>query len=626
MSLSDLTPSTVSKLKTQINVDAPRLQLVDLSALGTSAFLGQLSDGTETIFALITDPKFVQYCNNGVLEEGNIISLNRYSFKQARTDKSGNEKTILLLADFAIANSNSLDVIGNPNIQKYDPPAAAPRVRKVLTEAEKAKIDRDVRKRMAENNGGSESSSSPSKPKAPVKMNRIMVSEIDPFRSFSIKVIVKNVESIRSWNNAKGSGTLQGFTLMDCQEDASKRAEIKLTLFKDAIGKFAPSLKEGSTVILYGFVGKSLTEANKRYDKTKHSCSLDVTDESRIEVCNEDPSKASAIPLFNLIKIDEVVQKQKEDIVSVIGIVSETSQSAQRPSKTGKLYSYKDIVITDESLTSIKARLMFDCATNNDDLKKGDIIFIKEAQVGTYEGRSLSCTQGVIVNPKNMPEAEALEKWWVSVDPDSIDIRSISGSNQNKKPTSAYDPKVPRFLSCRMPELENKTNSSQNANSPPEFVSFKGNILTIRHDKASPPWYMSCPGVGCRKGMVQQGNGIWFCSKCAGSYENGICRWILSMLLVDGSGSFQVTAFEEVGNVIMGMTADSLYKKMKEDPDIFDVVFKEKFLSEYAFIISGKIETYSSNGKSQETKMKYTVVHAEPVDWSKEIKILKNDV
>ena len=82
----------------------------------------------------------------------------------------------------------------------------------------------------------------------------------------------------------------------------------------------------------------------------------------------------------------------------------------------------------------------------------------------------------------------------------------------------------------------------------------RATILYIRPNNL---YYTACPGENCNKKVNDDGDG-WRCEKCDRSYPEPVRRYIFSANIADYSGQIWISGFDDIGQLLMGMTADQL--------------------------------------------------------------------
>lgn len=110
----------------------------------------------------------------------------------------------------------------------------------------------------------------------------------------------------------------------------------------------------------------------------------------------------------------------------------------------------------------------------------------------------------------------------------------------------------------------------------PDYFSSRARIVHVKPDNIS---YTACPN--CQKKVIEQDDGSWRCEKCAKSYPE--CdyrcvgdsmpqslskryilmshhRYLLSISCADHTGQIWLQGFNEVGELLLGITAKNLHE------------------------------------------------------------------
>lgn len=126
-----------------------------------------------------------------------------------------------------------------------------------------------------------------------------------------------------------------------------------------------------------------------------------------------------------------------------------------------------------------------------------------------------------------------------------------------------------------------------------DYFSVCATILYIKQETFS---YPACPGEGCNKKLIDEG-GEWRCEKCNRTYPSPVHRYILQMNVIDSTGSFWITGFNEVAEQIMGVSADNLFKlKQESDPEA-DKYFTRAAGREWDFKIMAKQDFFNDTAR-----------------------------
>lgn len=97
-------------------------------------------------------------------------------------------------------------------------------------------------------------------------------------------------------------------------------------------------------------------------------------------------------------------------------------------------------------------------------------------------------------------------------------------------------------------------------------------------------------------------------------------RYLLSFIAADSSGQQWFTAFDDVSNIILGISASEL-SVMKDQQtlthDSYSIVFNKATFKEYLMKARSKFEIYQDEGR-----VKTTVVSITPIDYVDECRQL----
>lgn len=112
----------------------------------------------------------------------------------------------------------------------------------------------------------------------------------------------------------------------------------------------------------------------------------------------------------------------------------------------------------------------------------------------------------------------------------------------------------------------------------PDWITVSAKIYFMKADNF---WYTACPlMIGdrkCNKKVNNNGDGMWHCDRCDQSFPQCDYRYLLQLQIHDFTGATWVTAFQESGEDIMGISAKELYMLKCEDNNDtkFNKILKE---------------------------------------------------
>ena len=129
------------------------------------------------------------------------------------------------------------------------------------------------------------------------------------------------------------------------------------------------------------------------------------------------------------------------------------------------------------------------------------------------------------------------------------------------------------------------------------------------------PYYTACPQEGCNKKVNASMNNEWVCEKCNRSYENCMRRYIMSCTVTDTTGQIWVSAFNDIGEQILKVTADELYELKETNIMRYEEVIADALHKTYLMKVRVKEEMVLDA-----MKQKVTILKIEPLDFIVESK------
>jgi replication factor A1 len=421
-----------------------------------------------------------------------------------------------------------------------------------------------------------------------------------------IQARITSKSDIRTWSNAKGEGSLFSIDLLD-----SSGADVRATLFKEAVDKFYNMLEVGK---VYTLTGGRLKVANMQYNTCKSNFEITFDQNSEIHLDNDTGDICKQVYEFCKIADLESVEANKNvDILAIVKAMSEPVTIISK--KSGNELIKCDLTLVDDSQVEVNLTLWGDKATQAPSMYGGSpVVAFRRARVSDYGGKSLSGGDGIDINP-DVPETTQLQSWWTQSGSAGGAARSLSSSGGGGGKMES--------LSERK-EIASIKNDNLGYTNPdkPDWLSFKATITFIKKDKEGGAWYPACANAGepCKNRfkVTQTVDGQWYCDKCQGTYAHCIRRWIFSGVVEDGTSSTWVSFFnEQAESLFAGATADDVYNKTYagdgHDQDAYDSYFARAQFSECIFKCKVKNEMVN-----EESRVKTSVYTLHPVDYAKE--------
>ncbi|TVU18300.1 hypothetical protein EJB05_34390 [Eragrostis curvula] len=447
---------------------------------------------------------------------------------------------------------------------------------------------------------------------APVYMNRgpatkndatipvVPIAQLNPFQSrWAVQVRVTAKTDIRPYTNARGSGKVFNFDLLDAQG-----GEIRATCFNAQADQFYNQIEIGKVYLITR--GHVRPVKDKRYNHLNHDCEVTLDYSTSIQSSVDDGS----IPMqqYNFREIGELENMEVKAIVDLVGVVTSVSPSVPILRKDGTEVQKQNLQLRDMSGRSVEVTFWGKfCDAEGQQLQQlcdsglNPILALKNCQVTEFNGRSLSTISStqLKINPE-FPEAVKLRHWYENEGKTTAFVslsreKSSTGMNGVRKTVAQIkDEELGRH-------------------GKPEWITVKG---AISHLKADNFFYPACTleanGRQCNKKVTNNGDGSWYCDKCD---KPTACeyRYLLMCQIQDHTGVTYATAFQEGGMEIIGRSAGELAALKEEDEAQFAEVMQGVRFQMYIFKIKVVEETFND-----ESRIKCNIVKAEKLDSSKE--------
>lgn len=435
----------------------------------------------------------------------------------------------------------------------------------------------------------------------------VPIAALNPYQGrWTIKARVTAKSDLRRYNNTRGEGKVFSFDLLDYDG-----GEIRVTCFNDVADQFYGLIELGK---VYLISKGTLKPAQKTFNHlpNDHEIVLDIT--SLVQPCLEDDSK---IPRqqFHFRPISDIVGIENGGIVDVIGVVSSISPSTSIMRKNGTETQKRSLQLKDMSGSSVELTLWGNfCNAEGQTLQamcdSGNfpVLAIKAARVSDFNGKNvgtLSSSQ-LFIEP-DFPEAQRLKEWF------DREGRNMHSSSISRETTSLVRTDAHKTISQIKDE---KLGTSEK----PDWITVCATITFIKIDNFC---YSACPKVigdrKCSKKVTNNGDGKWFCERCDESFDECEHRYVLQLQIQDHTSLTWVTAFQEIGEEIMGISAKNLYylKNEEQDDEKFTEITRTAVFNKYIFKLKVKEEFFSD-----EQRVKSTVVKAERVNFASECRFL----
>ncbi|KAF6810063.1 putative replication factor-a protein 1 [Colletotrichum plurivorum] len=417
------------------------------------------------------------------------------------------------------------------------------------------------------------------------------IEALSPYaHKWTIKARVTQKSEIRTWHKPSGEGKLFSVNLLD------ESGEIKATAFNEQVDQYYDLLQEGSVYYISNPCKVQL--AKKQFTNLPNDYELTFERDTQIEKA-EDQSSMPQVR-FNFCNIQELQEVEKDATVDVIGVLKEVAEVTQIQSKsTGKPYDKRELTLVDDTNYSVRVTIWGKNATNFD-AKLESVVAFKGTKVSDFGGRSLSLlSSGTMSIDPDIPDAHRLKGWY-----DSSGRNDTFSSHNNMASLGSATGRKDQDKSIIQVKEENLGMEQQ------DYFNLKATIVYIKQDNFA---YPACMNEGCNKKVTDMGDGTWRCEKCDVNHPKPEYRYIMSINVCDHTNQLWLSCFDDVGRVIMGMTADQLMALREEDDTKLALAFEQANCCKLNFRCRAKMDTF---GESQ--RVRYQVMSASAIDFKAE--------
>eukprot|EP00168_Porphyra_purpurea_P001858 TRINITY_DN1219_c0_g1_i7.p1 TRINITY_DN1219_c0_g1~~TRINITY_DN1219_c0_g1_i7.p1 ORF type:complete len:416 (-),score=148.01 TRINITY_DN1219_c0_g1_i7:212-1330(-) len=356
----------------------------------------------------------------------------------------------------------------------------------------------------------------------------------------------------------------------------------------------------------------SVKPANATYNRSTSQYEITLNENSAVLPVTGTAASAFQVK-YQFVLIKELERVESGTFVDVIGVVSDAPEVTEIMSRaTGEPMKKRTITLVDKSGASVNLTLW---RTTTDMVKLPPtgsgpcpILACRSVKRGDFQGVSLDSSgmSAFVVNP-DLPEAAELRGWWDSVGSTQTGVSSLSGtggslSSDRKTLEAAMEEDVPRV------------------STEPRPVVFQTRAIVTFVRTEGPIYYAACPET--KKKLTETAPGMWNCESNGKDYteEEIDWRYLLSIKIADETGE-RVGDRLQRGEKLIGITARELNNLQKTDPDAFSRVLTTPLGKPYVFKVKVGQNTYQG-----ETRLRFSLIKAEAVDYRSECKLLLNNL
>ena len=394
---------------------------------------------------------------------------------------------------------------------------------------------------------------------------------------WTIKARVTNKSEIRTWHKASSEGKLFSVNLLD------ESGEIKATGFNEQCDTLYDQFQEGK--VYYITAPCRVQLAKKQFSNLTNDYELTFEKDTLVEKAEDSDSNVPQVR-YNFQNIGDLERIEKDSTVDLLAILKQVDECNEIISKsTQKPFQKRDLTLVDDTGYSVKMTIWGKTATSFD-ANPESVVAFKGAKVSDFGGRSLSLlSSGSMTIDPDIPEAHKLKGWYNS-EGRTGNFNSHAGLAGG---TGTAGGRVETPKTVAQVRDDNLGMSEQ-----PDYFSIKATIIYVKNDNFS---YPACMSEGCNKKVVENGDGTWRCEKCSINHPKPEHRYILSLNVSDHTGQLWLSCFDDVGRVVMGMSADALMELKENDDAAKEKAFEAAGCKTMIFKCRAKMDTFQDQQK-----------------------------
>lgn len=400
--------------------------------------------------------------------------------------------------------------------------------------------------------------------------NLYPIEAISPYgHKWTIKARVTNKSEIKTWHNKNGEGKLFSVNFLD------ESGEIRATGFNDQCDTLYDIFQEGS--VYYISSPCQVKPANKRFSNLNNDYELAFERDTLVEKAEEQ----NGVPQvrFNFTSVSDLQTVEKDTTIDVIGVLKEVAETSQIVSKTtNKPYDKRELTLVDNTGYSVRLTIWGNTATTFD-ANAESVLAFKGVKVSDFGGRSLSLlSSGSMAIDPDIDEAHKLKGWYLAQGKNDTFMSHAQMGGAMGAAGGRADP-TKSILQIK----EENLGMSEN----PDYFTVKATIIFVRQENVS---YPACLKPDCNKKVVEGDPGQWRCERCDVTHPKPEWRYIMSVNVSDHTGQIWLSLFDDVGRIVMGMSADDL--KELQDRDAAGEAFQDANCKTFNFKCRAKMDNF----------------------------------
>ncbi|KAJ2757237.1 Replication factor A protein 1 [Coemansia pectinata] len=424
------------------------------------------------------------------------------------------------------------------------------------------------------------------------------ISDLNPYHNkWTIRARVTQKTSIKSWNKPTSQGRLFSVNLLD------DSGEIRATTFTQQVDKLFPLLETGK---VYYISNAQVRMAKQQFSNVNNQYELTFDDNTIVELCLEQANVPQEH--YDFIPLSSLEKFEKNQVVDVLCVLKDAGDVSEITSRTDDRKMVKrELTIVDKSGFQVRASL-WGTEAETFNVPVEHVIAFKGMRVGDFGGRTLSLPSvgSMTVNP-DIPDAHTLRGWY-DAEGRHMSFQSFRGTGGGGAGRSGGGIGSAENFESQLKTMAQVGAENIGTTDATEFFNLKGTIAFIRSNNLA---YPSCPGENCSKKVTEGlSSGQWRCEKCERSWPAPDYRYIFSFNVSDDTGQNWLQCFNEVGEVLLGATANEMIELQRVNEVAFGQKLADATFKEYKFRCKARSETFN-----EVSRVRISATNAYPIDY-----------
>ena len=364
--------------------------------------------------------------------------------------------------------------------------------------------------------------------------------------------------------------------------------EMQCICFNKSVDQFYNIISEGK---IYEIKGGYIKLNEKKFTTIKSDYKIILDENSKI-IEKKDDGKIKEKTTLKITKISEIQNIKLYSILDLCAIVLEIGEKAIRHTRNGD-QPMKKLIIGDISKYKIEFSLWRIHASI--EVKVSDILLIKNAKVGEFNGKNLSTYDEttIQINPSNsIKEVFELDNFIKNYKGEFNELEDLNELFQKK-----FKEKVDeRYNISYIKDTLDSIDAIDEVNS---FSKICATVTQIIHNEKN--YYMGCSDRNCKRKLIfDNEKNKYSCPNCKRLYDNPTYYYTLSLRVKDASCEHWIDIFGKTAENILKISAEN-YRKllMPRDENKLREISKLIEFKTFYFYVKPKLQMYNTISKKK---------------------------